>query len=192
MPREPSPGIAPVAGLSRVRERRHTERTIDVLWLVLGGLMLFVFLGGLRAFEKASVTTIKSLLAWIAALGGLSLALLLILSGRFAIALGALTLFGPLIWNYWRASQMGGPRGGAQSQSGTGRQSGGQAGAAPRRSGAMTRDEAYQVLGLRPGASEADIRAAHHRLMRTAHPDAGGSDWLAARVNQARDVLLGG
>jgi curved DNA-binding protein CbpA len=56
----------------------------------------------------------------------------------------------------------------------------------------MTRDEAYQVLGLKAGASEADIRAAHHRLMRAAHPDAGGSDWLAARINQARDMLLGG
>jgi DnaJ homolog subfamily C member 19 len=54
----------------------------------------------------------------------------------------------------------------------------------------MTQEEAYQVLGLQPGASEAEIRAAHHRLMRTAHPDSGGSDWLATRVNQARDVLL--
>jgi curved DNA-binding protein CbpA len=56
----------------------------------------------------------------------------------------------------------------------------------------MTREEAHQVLGLQPGATEAEIRAAHHRLMRAAHPDAGGSDWVAARVNQARDVLLGG
>jgi curved DNA-binding protein CbpA len=56
----------------------------------------------------------------------------------------------------------------------------------------MTREEAYQVLGLKTGASEVDIRAAHHRLMRAAHPDAGGSDWLAARINQARDLLLGG
>jgi len=56
----------------------------------------------------------------------------------------------------------------------------------------MSTQEAYQVLGLPPGATEADIRAAHHRLMRTAHPDAGGSDWLAARINMARDVLLGG
>ena len=55
----------------------------------------------------------------------------------------------------------------------------------------MTREEAYEVLGLRPGATEAEIRAAHHRLMRTAHPDSGGSDWLATRVNQARDMLLG-
>lgn len=156
-----------------------------MLWLVLGGLVLFVFLGGLRAFERASVTTIKSLLAWVAALAELSLALLLILSGRFGIAIGALTLFGPVIWNHWRAAQQGTPRGGAKTQSG---QRGGQ----PRRSGAMTREEAYQVLGLQPGASEEDIRAAHRRLMRSAHPDSGGSDWLASRVNQARDVLLSG
>jgi len=55
----------------------------------------------------------------------------------------------------------------------------------------MTREEAYQVLGLGAGAGEAEIRAAHHRLMRAAHPDSGGSDWMAARINQARDVLLG-
>ena len=55
----------------------------------------------------------------------------------------------------------------------------------------MTRDEAYAVLGLAPGASEADIRAAHRRLMKACHPDHGGSNALAARVNQAKDALLG-
>ncbi|MFC7734958.1 hypothetical protein ACFQX4_03730 [Roseomonas sp. GCM10028921] len=56
---------------------------------------------------------------------------------------------------------------------------------------APDRAEALAVLGLDEGASEEEIRAAHARLMRAAHPDAGGSDWLAARVNAARDALLG-
>jgi hypothetical protein len=58
--------------------------------------------------------------------------------------------------------------------------------------GAMTREEAYAILGLKSGAADEEIREAHRRLMRTAHPDHGGSDWLAARINQARDLLLGG
>ena len=161
-----------------------------MLWLVIGGLTLFLFLGGLRAFEQASVTTVKSLLIWIAALGGLTLALLLVLTGRGGIALGALTLFGPLIWNRWRAAHSTGLGTGARTGR-AGTNTGGREAPPPPRAGAMTRQEAYQVLGLAPGATEADIRAAHHRLMRTAHPDAGGSDWLAARVNMARDVLLG-
>jgi DnaJ homolog subfamily C member 19 len=157
-----------------------------MLWLLLGALTLFLFLGGLRAFERASVTTIKSFLAWIAALGGISLALLLILSGRGGIALGALTLFGPLIYQRWQAYRTSqGPQQRQQGSADSGQPP-------PRRpTGAMTREEAYQVLGLRPGASADEIRAAHHRLMRTAHPDSGGSDWLATRINLARDVLLG-
>jgi hypothetical protein len=150
-----------------------------MIWLFLGAFALFLLLGGMRAFERASVTTIKSFLLWVLALGGISLALMLILTGREGIALGALTLAGPVIWNRFRASHWAA----AFSQS--------TARPPPPPSGPMTLDEAYQILGLRPGAAEAEIRAAHHRLMRAAHPDSGGSDWLAARINQARDVLLG-
>jgi DnaJ family protein C protein 19 len=153
-----------------------------MLWLLLGGVVLFLLLGGLRAFERASITTIKSLFTWIAALGGLSLALLLILTGKGGIALGALTLFGPLLYQKWQAAR--GRRIGGGPASGS-------SGPSRRTSGAMTRQEAYEVLGLPTNATEAEIRAAHHRLMRAAHPDAGGSDWLAARINQARDILLG-
>src|SRR3984957_15820147 len=163
-----------------------------MLWLVLGGLTLFLFLGGLRAFERASITTIKSLLAWIAALAGITLALLLVLTGREGIALGALAMFGPLIWQRWKAYRAGLSRGPNRQQRNNGSTNTNSQRPPPRRpASGMTPEEAYQVLGLQPGATEAEIRAAHHRLMRSAHPDSGGSDWVATRVNLARDVLLG-
>jgi DnaJ-domain-containing protein 1 len=57
-------------------------------------------------------------------------------------------------------------------------------------SGAMSRREAFEVLGLAEGAAAADIIRAHRALMKKFHPDHGGSTTLAARVNQAKDVLM--
>ena len=67
-----------------------------------------------------------------------------------------------------------------------------QGGRSRARSGGMTRSEAYEVLGLAEGASALEIVRAHRTLMKKFHPDHGGSTALAARVNQAKDVLMQG
>lgn len=65
---------------------------------------------------------------------------------------------------------------------------GGQGTAAPQRD--MDRAEALKILGLAEGASDADIKEAHRRLIAGLHPDHGGSDYLAAQINRAKDILL--
>jgi hypothetical protein len=72
------------------------------------------------------------------------------------------------------------------SSSSRGRNDGAVAADAP-----LNREEAMAILGLGPGATDEDVREAHRRLIQKLHPDRGGSDYLAAKINAAKDLLLG-
>ncbi len=138
-----------------------------MIMVALGLGALGLMLWAAQRFASARVSGVKAMVGWIGALAGLSLCAMLFLTGRGALAVGALVLAGPALWGVWTGRTPGAPAVG------------------------MRRADALRVLGLTDPVSETDVREAWVRLMRTAHPDQGGSDRLAAQINQARDVLLG-
>ena len=144
--------------------------------LLLGVGCLLLLMGALGRFSGAQVKNVKQLGVWVAAIGGVLLATMLLLSGRGVIGIAALLFMVPLLWSWVLGGEAKRRRPRPAARPAT---------------GVMTPDEARAVLGVGNQASRDEIRAAYLRLMAAAHPDHGGSDWLASRINQARDVLLG-
>jgi hypothetical protein len=151
---------------------------VAVFALGLGVLIFLILLG--RGYVSADARTLARLLRKIGGLVFAIAAVALAATGRFAVAVGAAGLAWALLFGSdapWQKARGAFGGGGERPRGPSG----------PR----MTRAEALQVLGLGEGAGEEDIRAAHRRLIRQTHPDAGGTNYLAAKINEAKDVLLG-
>jgi hypothetical protein len=159
------------------------------IYLVL--LLIIIAFFGLRAFLKASpgvlakyirifllgitgaallYLTATGRLNWLFALLGVAIAFILRL-------MPALLHYAPQLHRLWQDFS-GSKQSSSQQQNNSGAK------------GKMPVEEAYEVLGLKPGASEQDIIAAHRKLMQKIHPDRGGSDYLAAKINLAKKILL--
>jgi hypothetical protein len=160
--------------------------------LVAGLALLVLLLVLVRGYVGADV---KSLLKGFRFSGGVLLALLtvvLVATGRDAFAFIAASGAWALLFGSsppWQRNPYGaGGTGGSGNRGGDSRAGGGRN--APATRNAMSREEALSVLGLKEGASVEDVRAAHRRLIVQTHPDKGGTNYLAAKINEAKDVLL--
>jgi DnaJ-domain-containing protein 1 len=138
--------------------------------LLVGGLLLALF-WLLRQLPQRETGRV---LRWLAMATATLVMLLLLARGGAAVLLPVGLVLLPILFRYWHSRESVQPD---ESH--------------PPARVTLEREEAYRVLGLHPGASREAIKAAHRRLMQRVHPDHGGSDELAARVNRAKDLLLG-
>ena len=153
--------------------------------LIDGLVAVAVLLLLARAYSLASSRGIAKGKRFTAGVMVALLAIALFMMREIGLAVLAASGAGMLLFGSGSGRQTGyGPRN-AQGRADRGRRT------APIPSTRMSRAEAFSVLGLEDGAAQASIIAAHRRLMLQIHPDKGGSNYLAAKINEAKDVLLG-
>jgi len=154
-----------------------------VAYLLLGCVVLFCIYILVNWFIQTDAHDVLRVLKWLAAFGVLLFIIGLLISGKLGWALAALPAL--FVWVGRFRNLFGfGKAARDWSRAGQNQQN-------KRPSSAdMSREEALAVLGLEEGASKEDIKAAHHRLIAQLHPDKGGSQYLAVKINQAKDILL--
>lgn len=142
-----------------------------VLGLLIGVYALYRFI------VKANAEQIAALFMAAAALGVALALFYLSVTGRFAAALGILAAAAPVAYGYLKQRKR--PRAEQFEEPHT-----------PSRTPILDKKEALDILGLSGEPSEAEIKAAYKRLMKKVHPDTQGSEWMAAKLNDAKDYLL--
>lgn len=158
-------------------------------------LALVIVFGGwwlMRKFANSQPKQMRQLLRKLAGGGIAAAGLFLLFKGASNVGLPMIVLGTGLIGETslfpggirWPGSEGGAGPGNQRQQQGE------RPGPMPPVRAAMSRDEALAVLGLSKTSAAADVNEAYKRLMKDYHPDRGGSDYLAAKINQARDVLL--
>jgi hypothetical protein len=164
---------------------------------LLGVAVLILLLWGASSFSKADPKQAARLVRAVGGVAALIFAAFLLFRGEVVVALGFGTFgLGLLGWTFALPASIRGlfaaQSDGGQSRWGENPQGDAAAGGRARStaSGKMTEEEAYQILGVQPGASADAISRAHRALIKKLHPDQGGSTYLAARINEAKDVLL--
>ncbi len=143
--------------------------------LLIAGVLIAGF-GLYRFVLRASPKQVGTLIVVIGTLVISAAVFVLAISGRLPAAVGVLAALWPLFYSIWRSAQQ------VKAEE--------KIFDSLRTPGRPSRTEALEILGLSEGATEEDIKAAHKRLMKKAHPDQAGSDWMARKINAARDELL--
>lgn len=142
-----------------------------MIYFFLGLGLLALLLYGVKNFTQADPHKLAKYLRVMGGLGALLLALVFALRGGFVFAF-LLAAFGSSLlgWRFARFASHG---------------------AKPGPTTGMSEREALDILGLRPGATDKEIVQAHKKKMKENHPDRGGSEDLAKKINMAKDHLMG-
>ncbi len=143
-------------------------------WLIIGCFLAILIYGAMMWYANTDVVSVKKGLISLAFIGLLLAAGLLIIN----VARGNVGFLPLLIILFPIVKKL---RAQNKSQSFHQRSSTGSS---------MTRAEAFDILGLKEGASDQEIKAAYRKLIASAHPDTGGTDWMAAKLNEAKRLLL--